>query len=86
MTWKSQEEYEAIHGTQEAQAKAQSSKGVVECDGPWCLGRKTLQGIVQYPHFVVSTRGEAVRKSDELFVATDIRWSIFLLAFFENAQ
>jgi hypothetical protein len=83
--WTTQEEYEARHGTQEEQSKAQvylrASTG-----GPWRLERaehrhdaKTdsmhLKTLV-LPNSVRSTMAEAVRLMDDEYVRTGIRWGI----------
>ena len=39
LQWSTQEEYEALYGTQEEQASRQASVGVSSVDGPWRLVR-----------------------------------------------
>ena len=72
--------YEAAHGTQEAQAKAQVTRGTVEADGPWRLARWTVRDEkpvrVILDNSVRSTRAEAERLRDQIEDANDIRWSV----------
>lgn len=77
---KSAHDYEAAHGTQEAQAKAQATRGTVEADGPWRLERWTVRDDLPVravlDNSVRSTRGEAERLRDQVEDANDIRWSV----------
>ena len=72
--------YEAAHGTQEAQAKAQATRGTVEADGPWRLERWTVRDEkpvrVVLDNSVRSTRAEAERLRDQIEDANDIRWTV----------
>ena len=73
-------DYEALHGTQEEQAKAQVQRGTVEADGPWRLQRwivrdeKPVRVILD--NSVRSTRAEAERLRDQIEDANDIRWTV----------
>lgn len=73
-------DYEAAHGTQEAQAKAQVTRGTVEVDGPWRLERWTVRDEkpvrVVLDNSVRSTRAEAERLRDQIEDANDIRWTV----------
>ena len=73
--WATQEEYEALYGTQEEQAAKQSSVGTAECDGPWRLYRWGLTGKIVLPNSVRSTSMERDRLRDEEYARTEILWS-----------
>ena len=73
--WTTQEEYEAMYGTQAEQAAKQSSAGVAFCDGPWRLCRWGLDGKIVLPNSVRSTSMERDRLRDEEYARTEILWS-----------
>lgn len=68
------------HGTQEAQAKAQVTRGAAEADGPWRLERWTVRDEkpvrVVLDNSVRTTRAEAERLRDQIEDANDIRWMV----------
>ena len=76
MSWNSQEEYEAQHGTQAEQAAKQASVGTGTCDGPWQLFRRGKCGKIVLPNSVRSTTKEVRRLAEEEYARTEIVWSI----------
>lgn len=83
--WSTQEEYEALHGTQEEQAKKQVV-ATADADGPYRLtrsrvaalrqSRHTLVETVILPNSVRSTRKEIERLRDDELNRTGLLWRI----------
>lgn len=83
--WNSVEEYEELHGTQEAQAKAQVVLATV-VDGPWRLEREVskfdtakasfVRRTLVLDNSVRSTLSEVERLRDREYERTDIVWTI----------
>lgn len=83
--WKSTEEYEAQHGSQEAQARAQVAVASI-CDGPWRLEREVSDGVVVEGRFrrrtvvldnsVRSTSREIEALKEREFERTNIVWNV----------
>lgn len=70
-------DYEARHGSQEAQAKAQATAGTATVDGPWRLIRFDGRMVcVILPNSVRSTMREAARLQEEEMARTGIEWDI----------
>ena len=88
LRWSTQEEYEALYGTQEEQASRQASVGVSSVDGPWRLVRwfetkgvgassnLSLVGTIVLPNSVRSTINEIERLQEEERARTGIFWHI----------
>jgi chemotaxis protein histidine kinase CheA len=85
VSWSTQEEYEALYGTQEEQAKKQVV-ATADADGPYRLirvriaalrqTRQTVREIVILPNSVRSTRKEIERLRDEEYSRTGVYWDI----------
>lgn len=79
MGWTSQEDYEAQHGTQAAQA-AKQSRAVLAMDGPWRLTRLLIDGqgmrSVPLDNSVRSTSREIETLQAREYERTGIQWDI----------
>lgn len=79
MAWTSQEDYEAQHGTQAAQA-AKQSRAVLVMDGPWRLTRLMIDGdgmrSVPLDNSVRSTTQEIKTLQAREYERTGIQWDI----------
>ena len=79
MGWTSQEDYEAQHGTQAAQA-AKQSRAVLVTDGPWRLTRLMIDGdgmrSVPLDNSVRSTSREIETLQAREYERTGIQWDI----------
>lgn len=79
MAWTSQEDYEAQHGTQAAQA-AKQSRAVLVMDGPWRLTRLMIDGdgmrSVPLDNSVRSTSREIETLQAREYERTGIQWDI----------
>jgi hypothetical protein len=79
--WKSQAEYEALHGTQEEQARRQAT-GRLVVDGPWKLERLVEHNPFGQEHrlclpgFVCSTSVEARQRAEAEFARTGLVWEM----------
>lgn len=73
--WTSQEEYEALHGTQEEQAKKQVV-ATADADGPYRLCLQTPQGKTILPNSVRSTRAEIDRLREDEYARTGRLWAV----------
>ncbi len=80
--WRTQAEYEAAHGTQEAQAKAQVVASDLSCDGPWKLQREIGRDSWGHPRYAIlpnsirSTSREAERLIAEERARTGMEWEM----------
>lgn len=79
MGWTSQEDYEAQHGTQAAQAAKETSNKIV-MDGPWRLTRLMIDGngmrSVPLDNSVRSTTREIETLQTREYERTGIQWDI----------